>query len=296
MSTQTLTVTTAINGQAVSGNGQFTIEGVRGLVGAYINPAIFGAGTTVAQAISRWEAITSRTLTAHRVYYGVNGSSNPMPTGPDNQLKADASAGRKSLISLRPPFASPTSSDAQAIDKFLAACKAAGVRAEVALWAEPNNPANQGMTETQFISAFRFYAPVVRASYPTVFCTSAYYVNHNNGNSWYPGDDVTDVIATDLYCSEYDGGDRLDNAASIADAAGKPFGVWEFNSSLNQTQAQATKFFGYLRSYFSARTAAGKPNADLALFNSGSLPNQETPITSSTDYRVPLYQSLCDAL
>ncbi len=269
--------------------------GTPGLVGAFCNQNIFGPGTTVQQAIADWEAIASRPLTIRRVYYGTS-----WPSQVTADLLADAAAARKVAISFRPAFNPPSNGDAALLDAFLGSCKNAGVSMDVALYAEAFT---LGMTAAQTIAATQFYAAVVRQYYPLVFNTGTYGVVHNNENSYYAGDAYIDKITTDYYCSAYVSGDRLDIAASLADAASppKPFGIWEFTSSADpvqgQTQQQATAYFGYLQSYFTARLNAGKTNADLILFNSaGNTALNSSPITTAADYRLPLWQSLFDAV
>ena len=49
--------------------------------------------------------------------------------------------------------------------------------------------------------------------------------------------------------------------------------------------------FSYLRSLMAGRLQAGKPNADIAWYNG----NGVNTISSSSDYRVPLWDSLVSA-
>ena len=138
-----------------------------------------------------------------------------------------------------------------------------------------------------------------------MFCTSTSSVRYKNENSYFPGAGYVDKCATDYYCYAYAvNGIRLGtgsstDAATPADAHGLPFGLWEFASSTDptgQTKAQATAFFGYIKSYFAGRIAAGKPNADLSVMDNSMRLWQSTAITSASDYRIPLYQAIFDAL
>jgi len=287
--------------------------GTPGLVGAYVPSGVFPAGTTQAQAVNLWQADAGRTLTVRRVYY----TTGQIPAAIPSDLQADAAAGRKACISMRPAFNPPTDADKAALNTFLASCQAGGLNAEVSLWQEPYGSGlpghvSDGLTQSLFVAGWKFYAPTIRQYFPMTFDTSAYAVNHHGENGYYPGDAWVDKVATDFYCSEYDGGERLDLAASIADAASppKPFGLWEANSSTDpsqgQTQKQATDYFGYVKTFFAARLTAGKSNADLMLFNSNSVLTQETAITvpdGTTDprsglpeYRNALFDQWFDAL
>jgi len=288
--------------------------GTPGLVGAYVPSSPFPAGTTQAQAINTWQADSGRTLTVRRQYYTTEQipAGSPVPT----DLAADIAAGRKVCMSLRPAFNPPTSADLAALDTFLSAMKTAGLNAEVSLWQEPYGSGlpghvSDGLTQSLFVAGWQFYATTIRQYFPMTFDTSIYSVNHHGENAYYPGDAWVDRVATDFYCSEYNGGERLDLAASIADAASppKPFGLWEANSSTDpasgQTQAQATAYFGYVKTFFTARLTAGKPNADIMVFNSNSVLTQETAITvpdgsvapnGVTEYRNALFDQWFDAL
>lgn len=184
-----------------------------GRVGAFINPAVFGAGLTVAQAISAWQGLVSRSLTVRRVYFG----TIPASITPD--LTADAQAGRLVCMSFNPSHNPPSQADADAFGTFLASCKAAGLTAKVSLYAEA---VTLGLTAAQVIPATRFYAPTIRQYYPLVFCTGSYGVQHRDENSYYAGDAYIDEVATDYYCHAYVSGETLDLAASVADNAGAP--------------------------------------------------------------------------
>jgi hypothetical protein len=207
-------------------------------------------------------------------------------------------------MSLKPPYDPPTRSARAAIASFLASCKAAGLRADVTLWHEPYY---HGITSAaKFITMFRYYAPAIREHYPAVFCTSASSVLKHGENRYFPGAAYVDKCATDYYCYAYVthrirlGTGTSTDAALPADTYHKPFGLWEFASStepsVGQSRAEATAFFKYLRTYFTGRIAAGKRNAELLMWDSGQKTYQSTPITSASDYRIPLYQAIFDTL
>ena len=273
-----------------------TATSLKGKVGAFVDRGAYH--TRLGASILEWENIVGRPLAAHRVYLG------KAPVAIYSDLEADARAGRKVCMSLKPPCDPPTRSARAAISSFLASCKAAGLRADVALWHEPYY---QGITSAaKFITMFRYYAPAIREYYPAVFCTSTSSVRYHGENRYFPGAAYVDKCATDYYCYAYvTHGTRLGtgtstDAAHPADTYHKPFGLWEFASStdpsLGQSRASATAFFKYLRTYFSGRTTTGKRNADLLMMDNGQKKFQSTPITSASDYRIPLYQAIFDTL
>jgi hypothetical protein len=267
--------------------------GAKGLVGCYVKTSTFGTATQEA-ANAAWAALSERPLKVRRAYFPAGNIPSTMAQA---ALGADAAAGRKVCLSFRPAFDPVSQDDYTTLAALLADCAAGGLEADVSLYPEAYG---SGMSAADTIAATRLYAAAVRAHYPLVFDTSAYAVQHSNENSFFAGSDVIDKIVTDFYCSEYDGGVRLDLSASLADANDVPFGIWEWNistdASQGQTPAQGAAYVAYLRQFFAARLTAGKPNADLLLFNSASVITQETQITSAGDYRIGLYQSLYDTL
>ena len=238
------------------GGEQVTVTGITGPVniGAFLSPAAMQQAN-YASAVSAWDSWTGDTLRASRIYYGL--SSFPVS---DSTLAYDAANGIKCCINLCPAYNPVSATDLANLTAMLAYWQGQGLTAEVSLWAEPYN---NGLTAGQYIAMVNYYGPAVRAYYPLVFCTSALSVQNNNENSYYPGDSAVDKIATDLYAIRWLSGTTLDQAASIADSAvpPKPFGLWEFNSSVagsNFLTGDNTSFEG------SAGTWTGAGNATVA--------------------------------
>jgi len=240
---------------------------------------------------TRYDANTGRTSQARRDYFAQGVFTTPVP----QKLLDDGTAGRKICLTLRPDFNPVSSTHRTNMDTFLAACVAAGLKMEICLWHEPYFG---GLTIAQYQAMIAYYGPTVRKYYPLVFVTANYTVVHNGENSYYVSG-AFDKVATDFYAHGYVlDGQGLDLAASVADADGLPFGLWEYNASddavSGQTAAQGTTFFGYVRSFFAARLAAGKDNADLLLFCKSAQAITCTEIRSAADYRVQLVQAIYD--
>jgi Putative Ig domain len=259
----------------------------------YVDDAMLGPAS-LATAITQWEALTGRAMNVRREYFGagVYGTGSFLIT---TDLSADATAGRKVCLTLRPPYNPTNSTDRTNMATFLDSCKAAGLDMDVTLWHEPFY---SGLTASQYQAMINFYGPTVRSRYPLVFCTATSAVQNNAENSYFVAGGF-DKVCTDYYAQAYASGTRLDLAASVADGAGLPFGVWELNASTDATSGQtvdtATNYFGYLQQFFSNREAAGLANAELLLFNADTLATQETPLTDPTDFRLPLWNSLYDS-
>jgi hypothetical protein len=107
---------------------------------------------------------------------------------------------------------------------------------------------------------------------------------------------LADVVAIDYYATTYLNGITLDTIVALADNArpAKPFGIWEMgstNSKKQPAQSQIDSYFSYIQSLMAGRLQAGKTNAEIAWYNGDGT----NTITSSSDYRVPLWDSLVNA-
>jgi hypothetical protein len=256
-----------------------------GLHGATLELGAFPPGTTWAQAIADWQGYTGTTIKVAKMYY----KPGVFPTSITNPVSTYLSAGIKTLLSFKPAYNPPTKADLTALANTLAMFAAAGLNAAVTLWQEPQLV----MTAAQYRQVVHHYGPTIRQYYPL-----AYDVSHGP-TSWvkyYPGAAAIDLVAADYYASMYANGVTLDVIAGLADSASppQPFGLWEIGSTTSKTSpppTQVDNYLGYLQSFMAARLAAGKTNADIVWFN-GNGPNT---IRSSTDYRVPLWDSLVTA-
>lgn len=231
------------------------------IVSAFLNPSALGVANWLdaADAWTRWTGFSPQ---AARVYMGA------APWSISSDMSAQIAAGCKLLISVQPSYSPVSASDLSALETFCDQLQAAGANAEIAIWSEPFY---SKLSASEYIAAVRYYGPVIRPYFPLVFLTAAQSVVSNNENSYYPGDDYVDVVATDIYASiTGDAAFALGLCAQPADLASplKPFGIWEFNGSpAHQTQAQITTFFQDVSSYMTNRTGFGQPCADVILFN-----------------------------
>jgi len=198
-------------------------------VGAYLQFTDMGQ-PDLPSAVTAWTGFTGRPLTARRLYFALSA----FPGAITADLLADAAAGRKVCMTLRPAYNPVSATDLAALTAFLASCRAAGLIADVTLWHEPFY---QGLSSAQYIAMVNYYGPAVRQYYPLVFVTSADSAQSLGELTYYPGDAAVDKVATDLYASEWNSGAvTLAAAATVADNAvpPKPFGLWECNSSTLQ--------------------------------------------------------------
>lgn len=283
-----------------TGNGSQSLTfGSPGLMGAYLSPSDWPEGT-MAGAITDWQNVLGRTMQVRRQYFGPDGSNTAMPATITDLLKADADAGRKAIISLKPAYNPTTQADHDAVSGFLSSCKSYGLVFDVAIWHEP---VPQGLSVQQFTDAVNFYADAIKPYGRLSFNQSGYPIAHGTDPAaYYPGD-VVDIVTLDGYCPSYDtDSNLLSSVAAVADAHSKPFGLWEFNGCTNtsisghQTQAQVTSFFQAIQSLFAGRLQAGKANADVLFFNHADGTDNCDLVNTAGDFRVPLLQSIQDAI
>lgn len=258
-----------------------------GLHGATLSLAAFPSGTTWAQAFTDWESYTGTTIRASKIY----NSPGVFPTSISTKIQALIGKGIKALLSFKPAFNPPTSTDLTGLANSLRMYKGAGLTATVTLWPE----AQDQMTASQFHRVVQYYGRTVRQFYPLAY-DAAGSRGPTNWKNYYPGASLIDVVAIDYYATAYVQGITLDTVIAIADNASppKPFGIWEMGNSAGTTspaQSQIEAYFGYLQSLMAGRLQAGKANADIAWYNGNGI----NTISSSSDYRVPLWDSLVNA-
>jgi hypothetical protein len=258
-----------------------------GLHGATLSLAAFPSGTTWAQAIADWESYTGTTINASKIY----NSPGVFPTTVSTKIQALIGQGIKALLSFKPAFNPPASADLAALANSLQMYRSAGLTATVTLWPE----AQDQMTASQFHRVFQYYGRTVRQYYPLAY-DAAGSRGPTNWKNYYPGASLVDVVAIDYYATAYVKGITLDTIVAIADNASpaKPFGIWEMGNSTGATspaQSQIEAYFSYIQSLMAGRLQAGKANAEIAWYNGDGV----NTISSSSDYRVPLWDSLVNA-
>lgn len=140
---------------------------------------------------------------------------------------------------------------------------------------------------------FAHYANLIRTntpSVPIVYDPEVATGNNNGGSgnqagavAYCPDAQWVDEIYVDYYCTSFNGGQRLDSIASLANSLNVPFGIGEWGlaaSNVNVTQSQwdssadytstfpstTTSYVGYLTNLFSNRQTAGSSNGWVIYF------------------------------
>lgn len=261
-------------------------------VGTYVYPPDWGV-KTYGGACAAWSKRFSRTIRARRQYF--RPSEFPTSIG---QFRDDIAAGRRVTLSFKPQVA-PSASDRAALDKTLAMCKTAGLKATVALWHEPKS---QQLTAAQYARMIAYYGPVVRSHhYWLGHCQSSWpiasgQVKPDTYLSACPAGSF-DLVAADVYAPDWLR-DRqiLATFSTLADDHGLPLALFEFNANpAYQTHAQVAGFFTEIHDVFAARKRGGRRCGDLLLFDtSKGTPN--CSFVGAGDFRIPLVRQIYDLM
>ena len=194
--------------------------GLKGYAGAYLSQANFEQAS-YAGAESLWESWGGMKSGAARYYGGAALTMTPL-------LQGMAVSGARICASFNPSVNPPSAADLATLTDTLSQLKGMGADVFVTIWHEPFN---NGITAQQYVSAVKFYAPVIRNYYPFWICLLG--ADFNGG--YYPGDQYVDGIATDEYyfpTFNYSS-NNITLAALYADNAvpAKALGIWEFNAA-----------------------------------------------------------------
>jgi hypothetical protein len=163
----------------------------------------------------------------------------------------------------------------------------------VTIWAAPDGTFSNPQ---DWLDMLPEYVPVIRRNgYQHVIAVGNNAIAANWLASWYPGDDLVDVIAPIFGCQgppPGSGSPTLAVAESFADAHGKPFGLGGWAADHTRfTNAQCTAFISYVQKLFAARQKAAKPCYDLFWTNLGNFRVLTAPPSVIAAYRA-MAQSL----
>jgi hypothetical protein len=262
-----------VTGTITASSSQFPVPPFP-LVGAFLDLTPMGAASW-SSALSQWTTLLGLPTVPVTRYYLAESVYTY-----DTNMQEMVAAGVKICLDIRPAYNPPNATDLASMTTLLQTLKAAGARCDICLWHEPYF---EGLTIAQFQAMIAYYGPVVRQFYPLFFVTSVQSVENDSENSYFISG-AFDGCASDFYNFDYTtDGYTLTLAATPANTAGLPFGLWEMNSSTDPvkgyTQAQASAYFTYIEQFFTARNTAGQANADLIFFNSGGYNLLGTPAT-----------------
>jgi hypothetical protein len=258
-----------ITGTERSGEAAFSAAASANIAAIRIPLPAFGAGADLGPVsssnslVTAWVSGTGQQIPARRIALG-----NQIPAS----LAASDAAGdaglRRVLFDVQPDA---TTTPAQ-LKAFLQSCQAGNLEASVSIWAGTDtamaNPADWLTLLPGYVNAIRLNG------YQHVLVVSNAAMTSGWLNTWYPGDDLVDVIAPTFYCSGPAPGSwapTLAGAAAFADAHGMPFGLSSFGADhVAYSAKECEAFISYVQKFFAARKSAAKQNYDLIWLGTGN--------------------------
>jgi hypothetical protein len=227
-------------------------------VGADLGPVAASSAQVTA-----WISGTGHPIPARRIALG-----NQVPAS----LAASPAAGDAGVRRVLFDFQPDATTTPQQLSTFLRSCQAGSLECSVSVWAGADtafaNPAD-------WLAMLPGYVNVIRLNgYQHVLAVSNKAMTSGWLGTWYPGDNLVDVIAPAFYCqgkAPGSGNPTLAGAAAFADLHGKPFGLSSYGADHAAfTAAQCEAFIAYVQQFFAARRAAVKQDYDLIWLGTGS--------------------------
>lgn len=311
------TVVTVTDNTGISSSVNFpwTISsvhhGAKGFVGGTINAATYGSATltdamnTLDGYINSDGGSRKFSYSCQKFYY--ENSKWPTSLTSINDIRTAKNLGVKCLLSFKPAADSTNAYTATLyrtektnLANAIALYKNANVNFEVTLFQEANDGHPEFPNAAAYHAYWSFYGPtVLAAGIPLVYDPGMSYPSA--ALTFFPSNPNPTKVVVDFYAVTYvKKGTTLDAIETKTDAIGVPFGAWELGDSNNITAGeQLDPGFGnyctYLTNLFTARTTAGKDNADLCFF---CVPHSSSfnVITGPSDFKVPHIQQLYDAV
>jgi hypothetical protein len=213
--------------------------------------------------VTGWISGTGHPVPARRIALG-----NQVPVS----LAASPAAGDAGVRRVLFDFQPDATTTPLQLRAFLQSCQAGGLEASVSVWAGADtafaNPADWLAMLPGYVNAIRING------YQHVLAVSSKAMTDGWLGTWYPGDNLVDVIAPTFWCqgpAPGSGAPTLAAAAAFADAHGKPFGLSGYGADHAAfSAAQCESFIAYVQQFFTARRAAVKQDYDLIWLGTGT--------------------------
>lgn len=258
-----ITGTERAGAAAFSAGAAVSVTAVRVAAPAISLGADLGAVGASDPVVSEWISGTGEPVPARRIALG-----NSVPATLADSLAAGDAGVRRVLFDVRPDA---TTTPDQLRD-FLASCQAGNLEASVSVWAGADTAFAR---PADWLALLPGYVRAIRLSgYQHVLALSNHAMSSGWLGTWYPGDDLVDVIAPTFWCDgprPGSGAPTLAAAARFADSHGMPFGLSGTGADHHAHSARrCEEFISYLEQFFTARKAAGKKCSDLFWLGTGS--------------------------
>jgi hypothetical protein len=284
--------------------------GIKGRIGATVTDYLYPGVSTRIVAASVFDGYVTSAIGAQVIqkYYFLESQwlTSPLPS---DVIQLPAQYPDFKWIMCFRPSPDLKRSDQSGLQRSCELLTAAGIDFDAVLWQEPN-----GQHQTQFLTAadyqnyFYFYRPYVPDGVDVIYisCGSA---TEQDQVDFFPSQGGVAKVYADWYGNVYRTwlwqGNKtpLATLEGVADDNGLPFGLgeWGYGTTANDRIDENTKpsgadFVDYIISVFTDRLDADKTNGDVVYFDGRSAADTQNLITSTTDWKVPLYQRVYTAL
>jgi hypothetical protein len=221
--------------------------------------------------------------TIQKVYMG-HGEFPPHPPLKMTQL---AKAGCEFLVSIE-PSRSMVPSEQALLAKWLTMMNNSGIPYRVVLYSESNDKAFK--TAPEWFAYWSYYAPVVKdAGVVCAYNCGCGFKALPRAAAYFPSNPAPDELWMDFYATSFRGGSRLDTLIGLADAAGIPAGVaeWDWSAGDLIFTPMTLPWWNAYCDYLVTLAAAGKLSLGSIFFNAVAKGGRADVIDSASDPRIP---------
>lgn len=221
--------------------------------------------------------------TIQKIYMG-HGEFPPHPPLKMTQL---AKTGCEFLVSIE-PSKTMTSAEQALLAKWLTMMNGSGIPYRVVLYSEANDKAFK--TAAEWFAYWSFYAPVVKdAGVTLAYNCGCGFKALARGEAYFPSNPSPDELWMDFYATSFRGGSRLDTLIGLADAAGIPAGIaeWDWSAGNLIFTPMTLPWWNAYCEYIISLAAAGRLPLGAIFFNAVAKGGFADVISSASDPRIP---------
>jgi hypothetical protein len=221
--------------------------------------------------------------TIQKVYMG-HGEFPPHPPLKMTQL---AKAGCEFLVSIE-PSRNMVASEQALLAKWLTMMNNSGIPYRVVLYSESNDKAFK--TAPEWFAYWSYYAPVVKdAGAVLAYNCGCGFKALPRAEAYFPSNPTPDELWMDFYATSFRGGSRLDTLIGLADNAGIPAGVaeWDWSAGNLIFTPMTLPWWNAYCEYIVSLASAGRLPLGAIFFNAVAKGGFADVISSASDPRIP---------
>lgn len=254
------------------------------VVGATVDLASYHS-TNYVDAANTFDGYVGLPLatTIQKVYMG----HGELPPHPPLKMTQLAKAGCEFLVSIE-PSKTMTSAEQALLAKWLTMMNSSGIPYRVVLYSESNDKAFK--TAPEWFAYWSYYAPVVKdAGVTLAYNCGMGFKALPRAAAYFPSNPSPDELWMDFYATSFRGGSRLDTLIGLADAAGIPAGIAEWNWSAGDLifTPMTLPWWNAYCDYIVTLAAAGKLPLGAIFWNAVGKGGTADVIASASDPRIP---------